>query len=255
MVDGQASGATLVFLDIDGVVCCNFHGELEGTKLALVKDIVDATGAKVVLSSDWRRRPDLRQRAEAALAAHGVDCIGATPEYPMYDRVRPKEILAWMDCFQHPISGWVAIDDRDLVLEEGGFPAFKNHFVLTEFHSGLTPQLVRTAIARLRNGQQHIDADDTKPALVKPALAKPDLTTAAAGQSDAAGPQTLVDLGALLHECSLSHLEPCLHGETHDRLILQMACSRTSASPVSPRPVPRVAQRRSRSRAFAAARR
>ena len=70
-----------------------------------------------------------------------------------------------MDCFQHPSSGWVAIDDALPFGER--HPAFKNHFVLAEFHSGLTPRLMRSAIA---NGQQHIDADHTTPALeVKPA--------------------------------------------------------------------------------------
>ena len=143
----------ILFLDLDGVICCNMHGELERDKLFQVRKICNATNAKVVLSTDWRRRADLRRRAEQTLSALGVECIGATPEYAMYSRVRPKEIVAWMNGCKEPIEGWVAIDDRDLVLEEGavvrGQNVFSNHFVLTEFHSGLTTALADLAVARL----------------------------------------------------------------------------------------------------------
>ena len=141
----------ILFLDLDGVICCNMHGELERDKLFQVRKICNATNAKVVLSTDWRRRADLRRRAEQTLSALGVECIGATPEYVMYSRVRPKEIVAWMNGCKEPIEGWVAIDDRDLVLEEGavvrGQNVFSNHFVLTEFHSGLTTALADLAVA------------------------------------------------------------------------------------------------------------
>lgn len=113
----QSGPLRVLFLDIDGVVCCNFRGELEEPKLKLVKRIVDASGAKVVLSSDWRRRHALKDRVNAALGELGVEMIGATPEYAMLSRVRPKEIMSWMRSCDAPIAGWCAIDDRDLVLE------------------------------------------------------------------------------------------------------------------------------------------
>eukprot|EP00965_Chrysotila_dentata_P233518 6199634-Pleurochrysis_carterae.AAC.1 len=46
----------VIFLDIDGVICCNYNGHLEEPKLAQLKRIVEETGAKVVLSTDWRRQ-------------------------------------------------------------------------------------------------------------------------------------------------------------------------------------------------------
>lgn len=143
--------APVLFLDLDGVVCCNFHGELERDKLLQVKRICDEAHAEVVLSTDWRRRADLKQRALQTLSAVGVKVIGATPEYSLMSRVRPREILAWMK--EHDFDqreGWCAVDDRDLVLEDGGQPAFTNHFVLTEFMSGLTPALADLCIRRLR---------------------------------------------------------------------------------------------------------
>jgi hypothetical protein len=142
-------GVKLLFLDLDGVICCNYHGELEADKLSLVGKIVEETGCRVVLSTDWRRQPHLRARAEETLSGFGVTCIGVTPQYPMYARGRPKEILAWMAEYNGPIAAWCALDDRDLVLEEGGAPAFINHFVLTEFATGLTEPLAQRVIVRL----------------------------------------------------------------------------------------------------------
>ena len=41
----------LIFLDIDGVICCNSSGQLEPAKLAELQRIVRLTGAKIVLST------------------------------------------------------------------------------------------------------------------------------------------------------------------------------------------------------------
>ena len=38
-----------IFLDIDGVICCNQFGRLEDRKLQLLRNVVQQTGAKVVL--------------------------------------------------------------------------------------------------------------------------------------------------------------------------------------------------------------
>jgi hypothetical protein len=41
----------LIFLDVDGVICCNSSGQLEPAKLAELQRIVRLTGAKLVLST------------------------------------------------------------------------------------------------------------------------------------------------------------------------------------------------------------
>ena len=41
----------LIFLDIDGVICCNSSGQLEPAKLSELQRIVRLTGAKIVLST------------------------------------------------------------------------------------------------------------------------------------------------------------------------------------------------------------
>ena len=61
----------VIFLDVDGVICLNDRGELELAKLEQLARVCMATGAGVVLSSDWRRRVDLKKRAYEALDRMG----------------------------------------------------------------------------------------------------------------------------------------------------------------------------------------
>ena len=233
----ESDGVRLLFLDLDGVICCNYHGELEAAKLEQLARIVEVTHCQVVLSSDWRRQPHLCMRAESALCSYGVTCIGATPQYPIYARVRPKEILAWMADYKGPIAGWCAIDDRDLVLEEGGAPAFVNHFVLTEFSIGLSGQLADRVIDRLsRSCTSNVTATTVAAMSSRPLLLRPMPSAAehlapstAAVNAPAAAAATaergaipLTSMNALLLESSLGHLEGVLRGETlrglHHRL-------------------------------------
>lgn len=75
----------VLFLDLDGVICCNYHGELEAAQLAQVARVCAATDAKVVLSTDWRRHKRLKDRATKSLADVGVEVIGAadSPKTPV----------------------------------------------------------------------------------------------------------------------------------------------------------------------------
>ena len=57
----------VIFLDIDGVICCNLAGRLEDNKLAQLQRVVQATSAKVCLSTDWRRQAQLKRQVVAAL--------------------------------------------------------------------------------------------------------------------------------------------------------------------------------------------
>ena len=68
----------VIFLDIDGVICCNMAGRLEEQKLANLNDIVKATQAKVVLSTDWRRQANLKRQVIATLKRLDIEVIGAT---------------------------------------------------------------------------------------------------------------------------------------------------------------------------------
>ena len=78
----------LIFLDIDGVICCNMAGRLEESKLEVLNEIVKATAAKVVLSTDWRRQAVLKRQVIAALKRFDIETIGATPMRAMFQPIR-----------------------------------------------------------------------------------------------------------------------------------------------------------------------
>jgi len=106
---------------------------------------------QVVLSTDWRRQAHLKQQLREVLARMNIDCIGATPMRAMFHPVRPLEITAWLARSTHSITDWVAIDDRDLLHENGG-AALQGHFVRTHPASGLTSALADKAIKILQRG-------------------------------------------------------------------------------------------------------
>ena len=76
--EAPADGIKIIFLDVDGVICCNGAGRLEVDKLARIEDVVKKTDAKVVLSTDWRRDPSLKAHITTALNERGISVIGAT---------------------------------------------------------------------------------------------------------------------------------------------------------------------------------
>ena len=118
----------VVFLDVDGVLCCNQDARIEPDKMQQLVRITKETGAKVCISSNWRFFEDLREHLYAQLAAAGIDCIGTTPdaaEATHGECMRPCEIGAWIknwheDKGRQRISSFVAVDDRSLLHEKGG---------------------------------------------------------------------------------------------------------------------------------------
>ena len=105
------------------VICCNQFGRLEDRKLQLLRSVVQQTGAKVVLSTDWRRVPKLKTQLIGTLRDYGMEVIGATPMRPPWQPVRPQEILDWLTAYNQqavdvnaePITMFVAVDDRPLL--------------------------------------------------------------------------------------------------------------------------------------------
>uniref|UniRef100_A0A7S4EYB1 Uncharacterized protein n=1 Tax=Chrysotila carterae TaxID=13221 RepID=A0A7S4EYB1_CHRCT len=125
----------IVFLDIDGVLCCNQRCFLEPDKMSNLKHIVQTTGACVVLTSNWRLFEQLVQELLRVFAEYKIQCIGATPMCGMItELVRPLEIRAWLRGFEAQLADdpaeksaqvsasmqYVAIDDRQLLDEQGG---------------------------------------------------------------------------------------------------------------------------------------
>lgn len=147
----------VVFLDVDGVLCCNSEARLEAAPLRQLRRICDTTGAQVVLSSDWRRNATLSRRIAASLEETGVGLIGETPQMEAVghgQRARPREIAHWLSwpprSWKESVS-WVVLDDRDLLAEEGGV-FLRGRHVRTFFRTGLTAELADRAIATLLHG-------------------------------------------------------------------------------------------------------
>ena len=133
----------IVFLDIDGVICCNTQCRLEQDKMQIFKTVHSATGCKVVLSTDWRKYPAAKKQLIGELKQMGIQTIGQTPTHSPW--ARPKEITAWIANFDrtrepaNQLRYYVAVDDR-MLLEEPGGNRLKGHFVRTMPRRGLTQE-------------------------------------------------------------------------------------------------------------------
>jgi hypothetical protein len=175
----------VIFLDIDGVICCNMAGRLEENKLQCLNDICKATAAKVVLSTDWRRQAQLKRQVILALKRFDIEVIGATPMKAMFQPIRPQEITEWMrvNGEKAGVTSWVAIDDRDLTNENGG-GELVGHFVRTHPNTGLTKRLADVAIGLLQPG-------GAPPPEVAVAPATPSPTNPAAAAFSATAPARL----------------------------------------------------------------
>lgn len=146
----------ILFLDVDGVL--NTAAWFKTTQLprhvksheksaavdpyrvALVHRILEATGAKVVVSSAWRLHSEGLAAVQQWTAPHYLD---RTPEYPsFYDR--HKEIQEWLDK-RHDVTHYAILDD-DLVASHG----HGDNFFKTEWYGdGLTQEIANQIIAHL----------------------------------------------------------------------------------------------------------
>lgn len=118
----------VIFLDIDGVLNSmdwferikeqTGYNEINPSKVKLLKEIVDRTGADIVLSSTWKSLgsalPDgqthpMYDYLKATLRKYGMKITSHTP-YCEHDR--PKEIKAWLDNYDDESSiRFVSLDD------------------------------------------------------------------------------------------------------------------------------------------------
>lgn len=152
----------IIFLDFDGVL--NSQESLDSraketgqwpiewidTKLiARVNQIVEATGAQVVISSSWRLYYELDWLINY-LNQHGFvgTVIDRTPSrrdlHDIRMRDRGDEIKEWMDCFDpKDIESFVILDD------DADMNQLLPYLVQTDFEVGLTEENVQKAIEML----------------------------------------------------------------------------------------------------------
>eukprot|EP00747_Dinoflagellata_sp_TGD_P049233 gnl/TRDRNA2_/TRDRNA2_146080_c0_seq7.p2 gnl/TRDRNA2_/TRDRNA2_146080_c0~~gnl/TRDRNA2_/TRDRNA2_146080_c0_seq7.p2 ORF type:complete len:292 (+),score=53.60 gnl/TRDRNA2_/TRDRNA2_146080_c0_seq7:586-1461(+) len=188
---------SIIFLDIDGVLLPLDKGglptiTLDGEVLPIrskkpfvpealtaLKYIVHKTGARLVLSSEWRRSKELREEVEMALRAVGTsqlhdftdvfeareEVVVGTPSAPdghgtmilRWAERRAREISSWLR--EHPeVKRWVALDDLDLRFADDVKVKLPETYrmaaglVLTDAEVGLTMSNARIATSQLLKG-------------------------------------------------------------------------------------------------------
>lgn len=154
----------VIFLDIDGVLnstkwAISLDGEfnhpinqVDPAAVARLNRITDATGAKIVVSSAWRRvfqiqAADPLLSLQGCLKTYGVtgEVIDMTPYKPNCVRNRRgKEIEEWVNENYSVIEKFVVIDDS---IDDIG--KMKKHLVRTILEDGLTDPITDQIISIL----------------------------------------------------------------------------------------------------------
>ena len=136
----------VIFLDIDGVMndstTLMVDDRPHEPHLSFLKEIVDETGAEIVLSSSWRFYSDLTNQVKERLSTVGLSLFGVTED--LYDR--GKEILKWLEDHSN-VESFVILDDEEHSFKKYGL---KNNLIKTEFSTGLRETHVKRAIQILK---------------------------------------------------------------------------------------------------------
>lgn len=163
----------VIFLDIDGVLNSNFWNEshqmeisdgtlIDQKNIELLAELVNKTGAKIVLHSGWRMWFDanlkpLRKESERLvnmLDDVGLSIYDVTPDLTTeeirrskkFSLVKADEIILWLKLHEE-VTEWIVIDDLDLHNELIG-----SHQIKTDSRVGLTMEDVEAAMKLLNRG-------------------------------------------------------------------------------------------------------
>jgi len=144
----------VIFLDFDGVITIPPKWYLQADLIKNVKKIVDATGAKIVVSSSWRH--ENIEKTKDSIIERKRRCPRNSMLYWLVDNLyditswfsdkkyngtgRGGEIQTWLD--KHPeVENYVIIDDDNDMLDSQLY-----HFVQTNYEDGLTEVETKRAI-------------------------------------------------------------------------------------------------------------
>lgn len=153
----------IIFLDVDGVLNsmdyfeqtkdCKGYTEINPETVKLLKEIIDRTGAEIVLSSSWRDLGKRKNESEHPMYAYLTDTL---KEYgmeivdhtPYIEQDRPKEIKAWLDNQKDKDVRFVSLDD-DFAKDKYDKVGIGDFLVRTSFYEkdgGLRKEHVEKAI-------------------------------------------------------------------------------------------------------------
>lgn len=151
-----------IFLDIDGILNTYYTKELTSTgstfvddkKLWILKEIIDRTGAKIVLSSTWRigwKHLELGMKntwyakdfieLRDKFKEFGINLYDKTPILDKFMRRRGEEIKMYLDNNKDDIDGYVIIDD----LPGKWLRPCSSHLLQTSEYKGLQEKHIKVA--------------------------------------------------------------------------------------------------------------
>lgn len=135
----------VIFVDFDGVLNsdkyvanCGYYGVvIDPSKMVLLKNITESTGAKIVLSTSWREHwnkddslcDETGKLINSIFSQYGLEIYDKTPK--LYMR-RETEIKSWLD-INSGVEKFVVLDDAFLNAD------FMNDFFIktSNLHGGL----------------------------------------------------------------------------------------------------------------------
>lgn len=147
----------IIFLDFDGVLNSDkyvrnygsFGLIIDPSRMKLLKDIVDATEAKIVLSTSWREHWKIEE-SECDSIGMEINQIFKKYKLEVFDKTpslhfkRELEILQWLNNYPC-VTNFVILDDR-LIHHQ----LLNDHFVWTSnLRDGLSAEDVQKAISIL----------------------------------------------------------------------------------------------------------
>ncbi len=156
----------IIFLDIDGVLNSSAYdrfksdtdGNIDKTRLALVKKLVNKTDAKIVLTSSWREhwekdpadRDEIGIEIAADFAEAGLEIFDKTPKQGYLER--SQEIRMWL-AENDDVESFVIIDDNIY-----GWGELSDNFVATSYRigRGLEEEHIQRALEML---EKKVDGD------------------------------------------------------------------------------------------------
>lgn len=160
----------VVFFDVDGVlnsekfICSNKQGEFINPKnVSNLRSIVEATGAKLVLTCDWRKsvmdkdlskaqvRELTEKLADAGMEVYGITSSGAELQDKYGDYTRACAVKDYITT--NSVEAFAILDDMDLDWERLGL--YGNWVNTENIISGLTAENARSAIAMINGESNH----------------------------------------------------------------------------------------------------
>eukprot|EP00931_Biecheleriopsis_adriatica_P066078 TRINITY_DN40496_c0_g1_i1.p1 TRINITY_DN40496_c0_g1~~TRINITY_DN40496_c0_g1_i1.p1 ORF type:complete len:272 (+),score=71.57 TRINITY_DN40496_c0_g1_i1:64-879(+) len=178
----------VIFLDVDGVLLPSGSVEMiyiDGVMLPVraareadfshaalnnLRSIVQQTGASIVLSSEWRRKEEMRDNINRTLSSQEMPgIVDSTPIFqPTPDLVkqrldqaivwaerRAREIGSWLRAHKDTVKAWVCIDDIDFSWADSvkaqGTPLLKHRSVHTNPKHCITEKDAQEAVRILLN--------------------------------------------------------------------------------------------------------